>query len=354
MNERLNKIHLGDALEYLKSLPDGVVDLIVSSPPYNIGKEYEKRSSLDDYLKEQKKILSECVRLLKPGGSIFWQVGAYSHSSSSTFVPLDLVIYPILLDLNLFLQNRIIWAKNHGVHARKKFSCRHETILWFSKGKSPLFNLDDIRVPQKYANKKHYSGKNKGKLSCNPKGKNPGDVWAFANVKHNNQEQTIHPCQFPEGLVARIVLACSNKGDVVLDPYMGAGTVAVVVQDLDRNFLGSEADKGYLDVANHRLSGEPDENNCFPNLKTLRSYVDDNGVDIANYTFTRQKTKVPSSSSQSKIHSEPEHLGELFRRLSHEEDKFLEGFDNLSLDNGSISIKNVDKKSQLDLDFSEK
>ena len=143
----LNKIFKGDANNYMNSLPNECVDLVVSSPPYNLGKEYEKKVSLESYLDEQKIFLIECCRLLKDTGSIFWQVGAYSKQGA--LYPLDIKFFQILEDLGMFPVNRIIWVRPHGLHAKNKFSCRHETILWFAKTKDYKFNLDNVRVPQK-------------------------------------------------------------------------------------------------------------------------------------------------------------------------------------------------------------
>jgi len=250
-NLPLNKIIHGEAIDTLQELPNACIDLIVSSPPYNIGKEYEARQPLQVYLEEQMQILKHCARILKKSGSIFWQVGAYSHQG--VLIPLDVKIFPILESLELIPRNRIIWVRQHGVHARRKFSCRHETVLWFTKSDSYTFNLDSIRVPQKYRNKKAWKGKNKGELTCNPLGKNPGDIWVFRNVKHNHEEQTIHPCQFPEDLIARIILSVTNERDVVFDPYMGAGTVAVVARELQRHYLGTELEAKYHNVAIRRI-----------------------------------------------------------------------------------------------------
>ncbi|MEH1927313.1 DNA-methyltransferase [Nostoc sp.] len=235
-NLPLDQILLEDSLQLLSNLPDECVDLVVSSPPYNLGKEYESRQALEIYLKEQTAVLLECSRILKNTGSLFWQVGAFSDRGM--LIPLDIRFFPILESCRLIPRNRIIWARQHGLHAQKKFSCRHETILWFTKSDNYKFNLDAIRVPQKYQNKKHYRGNRKGELSCNPEGKNPSDIWLFRNVKHNHEEQTIHPCQFPEDLVARIILATTNKNDIVLDPYIGSGTAAVVARDYERHFIG--------------------------------------------------------------------------------------------------------------------
>lgn len=178
---QLNYIHRGDCLEFLRNLPGESVDLVVSSPPYNLGKEYEARQAVKHYLEEQTIVLQECVRVLKRTGSLFWQVGAFSDDGA--IIPLDIKFFPIIENLGLHPRNRIVWVRQHGLHAQKKFSCRHESILWFTKSNDYTFNLDPIRVPQKYKNKTHYRGDRKGELSCHPDGKNPGDIWVFRNVK---------------------------------------------------------------------------------------------------------------------------------------------------------------------------
>ncbi|MBD1929737.1 site-specific DNA-methyltransferase [Trichocoleus sp. FACHB-90] len=316
----LDRIFLGNCIELLGSLPDECVDLVVSSPPYNLGKEYEAKQALEIYLKEQTLVLQECSRILKNTGSLFWQVGAFSERGM--LIPLDIRFFPILESCGLIPRNRIIWARQHGLHAQKKFSCRHETILWFTKSNEYTFNLDAIRVPQKYQNKKHYRGDRKGQLSCNPDGKNPGDIWMFRNVKHNHEEQTIHPCQFPEDLIARIVLATTRKGEVVFDPYIGSGTVAVVARNYERHFMGAELESKYHHVALRRLCGEPDDNNCFPNLKTLRDYVEKTSLPIEKFRFDMQVGKKPSERSKAKIYPEEHHLQEMQERLFYEEAAF--------------------------------
>jgi adenine-specific DNA-methyltransferase len=310
----------GDCRELLAMLADETVDLVVSSPPYNLGKEYEGRKALDHYLEEQREVLSECVRVLKPSGSIFWQVGAFSDRGM--LIPLDIRFFPILEDLGLIPRNRIVWPRAHGLHARKKFSARHETILWFTKSDEYKFNLDTIRVPQKYPDKKSYRGESRGELSGNPDGKNPGDIWVFRNVKHNHEEQTIHPCQFPEDLIARIVLATTEAGDVVLDPYMGVGTVAVVARDHGRHYLGAELESRYHSIAKRRLSGQPDGNGCFANLKTLRDYVERTGEPIERFRFDVQVGGRATERGQAKIHSEEHHREALEQRLQEEEAAF--------------------------------
>lgn len=358
-NFLVNHIFLGNCQDLLCQLPDESVDLIVSSPPYNLGKEYEAKQALDIYLAEQKIILEECTRIIKKTGSLFWQVGAFADRGM--LIPLDIRFFPILESCGLIPRNRIIWARQHGLHARKKFSCRHETILWFTKSDDYIFNLDAIRVPQKYQNKKHYRGDRKGELSCNPDGKNPGDIWMFRNVKHNHEEQTIHPCQFPEDLIARIILSTTQTGDLVLDPYMGSGTVAVVARDYQRDFLGAELDPKYHQVALRRLQGKPDINGYFPNLKTLRDYVEKTGENIEKFRFDLQVGKTASTRSQAKIYPEEYHLQEMEQRLMYEESVFaadLRGeqrpIDSKLNGNGKIKdepIKNLGTAEQIELDL---
>lgn len=316
----LDEIHFGDCLDLLRGLPDECVDTVVSSPPYNLGKEYEAKRALEIYLDEQTVVLRECVRVLKKSGSLFWQVGAFADRGR--LVPLDIRFFPILESLGLIPRNRIVWIRQHGLHGTRKFSCRHETILWFSKSDEYIFNLDAIRVPQKWQNKRHYNGDKKGEYSCNPKGKNPGDIWLFRNVKHNHEEQTIHPCQFPEDLIARIVLGTTNPECIVFDPYMGAGTVAVVSRDHKRHFMGAETDAKYCEVATQRLLGEPRKDNSFPNLKTLRDYVESTGKSVEKYRFDVQVGKRPTERSKAKIYPESSHLQQLEERLGYEETAF--------------------------------
>jgi len=317
---KVNYIHNGDCFEMLKSLPDESVDLVATSPPDNVGKEYEKKIKLQDYLDFQTKVIDECVRVLKPTGSIFWQVGSYSNDGM--LIPLDIKFFPIFESHGLQPRNRIVWIRTHGLHGKNKFSARHEAILWFTKSKDYKFSLDNIRVPQKYQNKKNYSGDKKGELSCNPEGKNPGDVWAFRNVKHNHEEQTIHPCQFPEDLIERIIFSTTEESDIVLDPFMGTGTVAVVAKRHSRQYIGAELDEEYCKVADFRISGKPNKNGVFPNLRTLREHVENTGESIEGYRFELQKGKKATEKSKSKIYPEEHHLNAITDRLNFEENSF--------------------------------
>ena len=208
-------LYEGNVLDLFSTFPDNTAQLVVTSPPYNLNKAYEEKLDLDTYLDQQKKIIVESVRILKDEGSICWQVGNYVKKGE--IIPLDILLYPIFAELGLHLRNRIVWHFGHGLHAQKRFSGRYEVILWFTKSDDYVFNLDDVRIPQKYPNKKHFKGPNKGELSGNPLGKNPSDVLEIPNVKSNHVEKTIHPCQFPVELIERLVLALTNKGDLVFD-----------------------------------------------------------------------------------------------------------------------------------------
>ena len=240
-----------DNLSFMTRLPSDSMQLIVTSPPYNIGKSYEKRTSLDKYLEEQETVISECARLLKPQGSICWQVGNYVQQGE--VVPLDSLLYPIFKKHKLKLRNRIVWNFGHGLHCTKRLSGRYETINWWTISEDYTFNLDPIRIPSKYPNKRHFKGPNIGKLSGNPKGKNPSDVWTFPNVKNNHVEKTIHPCQFPVELVERLVLAMTNPGDSVLDPYMGVGSAIIAALMHQRQGYGCDIIPEYVEIAWERV-----------------------------------------------------------------------------------------------------
>ncbi|KXV29025.1 site-specific DNA-methyltransferase [Acetobacter suratthaniensis] len=244
-------IECKDNLDFMRAQKKASMHLIVTSPPYNIGKPYEKRTSLDIYIENQAATIAEAVRLLHPKGSICWQVG--NHVDDGEVFPLDVILYRIFKDHGLRLRNRIVWTFGHGLHCQKRFSGRHETILWFTKDGDYTFNLDPVRIPSKYPGKKHFKGPNKGQFSGNPLGKNPSDVWDIPNVKSNHVEKTDHPCQFPVGLVERLVLGLTNPGDNVLDPYLGVGSSAIAALKNGRNAYGCDITEEYVNIALDRI-----------------------------------------------------------------------------------------------------
>lgn len=259
-----------DALEFLKRQPDKCIRLIITSPPYNIGKEYETKTSLDQYLDNFKPIIEEMYRVLADDGSICWEVGNYVDEKTKEVFPLDIYFYDLFKSYGLKLRNRIIWHFGHGLQCENRFSGRYETILWFSKSDKYIFNLDDVRIPSKYPGKRAYKGENKGKLSGNPKGKNPEDVWVanmerlyddweakvwdIPNVNSNHVEKTIHPCQFPIELVERCVLALTNENDIVYDPFAGVGSSIIASLKNNRIGYGTELKQEYIDIGIERIN----------------------------------------------------------------------------------------------------
>lgn len=241
-----------DNLDFMRRLGDGSIRLVVTSPPYSLGKTYEKASSLDACLRQQTAVIEECVRLLDPRGSLCWQVGNYVKNGE--VIPLDNLLYPVFIRHGFKLRNRIIWHFEHGLHCTKRLSGRYETINWWTRSDDYIFHLDPIRTPSKYPGKRFFRGPNKGKLSGNPKGKNPGDVWVFPNVKNNHVEKTIHPCQFPVELVERLVLSMTEPGDAVLDPYMGVGSSVIAALMHNRQGYGCDIVREYVQIARERVS----------------------------------------------------------------------------------------------------
>jgi DNA modification methylase len=267
-NPRHRLIH-GDALDKLDEVADGSCRLIVTSPPYNIGKEYErdKRLTLDQYLQWLEPIVDKLCDKVADDGHICWQTGSFIDDGE--VFPLDIFFYRFFKQKGFKLRNRIIWHFNFGLHAQNRFSGRYETMLWFTKGDDYVFNLDPVRVPQRYPGKRHSAkkGERAGKPSGNPLGKNPSDfwqfdaedafkvnpIWDFPNVKAKHPEKTVHPCQFPLELVERCVLALTGSDDLILDPFVGSGTTAVAAMMHERRVVGIDQDSRYIGLAEHRL-----------------------------------------------------------------------------------------------------
>ncbi|GAA0276427.1 site-specific DNA-methyltransferase [Alteraurantiacibacter aestuarii] len=264
------KIISSAAEDALEDIEDKSCRLVLTSPPYNIGKEYERdhRRSIDEYIEWLKPIIQQTAKKVSDNGSICWQTGNYVEGGE--VFPLDYFFYSIFKDLGFKLKNRIIWHFNFGLNATSRFSGRYETLLWWSKSDAPVFNLDKVRVRQLYPGKRHPStkGAKAGRLSGNSKGKNPSDFWTFEpevglklqpiwdlpNVKANHPEKTFHPCQFPVELAERCILALTQPGDTVLDPFVGAGTSAVAAVINGRNAIGIDRDPRYAELARQRVA----------------------------------------------------------------------------------------------------
>lgn len=237
MDQRVKAI-CGDAIEEMKKIPDKSIDLVVTDPPYNLNKNYgnnQDKLEFDDYLDFSKQWLMEASRVLKDDGTIYVFMGMRYIS----------YIYNILeQDLNMTFNSWITWFYTQGVGKTKGFSPRHDDILMFTKSPQKyVFNLDDVRVPQKF-----YRSVN------NMRGANPGNVWEFSHMHYCNKNRKKHPTQKPEGLYERMILASSNVGDTVLDPFVGSGTALRVCQQTGRNGIGIDINPEYIEMVKDRLA----------------------------------------------------------------------------------------------------
>lgn len=278
-------LHLGDCLDLLRQLPSNSVDLAITSPPYCMGKEYERTDHLRHFVEAHLRILPEIIRVTKAGSSICWQVG--HHIRNGIVTPLDFVVNDLMRQWSqIVLRNRIIWTFGHGLHGSNRFSGRHETILWYTKGNDYKFNLDNVRIPQKYPGKRYYKGAKKGQFSCNPLGKNPGDVWELPNVKARHVEKTNHPCQFPVALAQRLIRALTDEGDVVLDPFLGSGTTAAAAIIESRRVIGAETKMKYFRTAICRCHEAAGGLLAYRNLER-QIYVPDPNTAVARNPFLK-------------------------------------------------------------------
>lgn len=266
----------GDVERFLKALPEEpLFDLIVTSPPYNIGKPYEKKGALEEYLAWQSRIIDLLIPRLKDNGSLCWQIGNFVDNGQ--IVPLDIEFAPIFKAHGLQMRNRIIWHFGHGLHSRKRFSGRYEVVLWYTKTDNYYFDLDAVRIPSKYPGKKHFKGPRRGQFSGNPLGKNPEDVWNLPNVKSNHIEKTEHPCQFPVGLVERLVLSMTPPDGLVFDPFAGVASAGVAAILHGRRFWGCETVPDYANEGLRRLKEAASGNAKYrPHDKPLYDHTQSN------------------------------------------------------------------------------
>lgn len=228
----------GDAVESMKQFDDDLIDLIIADPPYNLSKNYKSTQDnmeFEEFMDFTKSWLSEAKRILRPGGTIY------------VFMGMRLISYVHIImeqELGLEFQNWISWHYTQGLGKKKSFSSRHDDILMFSKpGGNITFNLDDIRVPQKY-----YRTVN------NMRGANPGNVWEYSHVHYSQNNRQAHPTQKPEGVIERMILASSNIGDLILDPFSGSGTTVRVAQQSSRNAIGIDIEESFIEDTKKRLS----------------------------------------------------------------------------------------------------
>ena len=250
INDIVNSIIHGDTLDVLRKMPPNSVDLIITSPSYLVGKEYEDEQTFDEYKTFHDLIIKECKRILRNSGAIYWNVA--QRPSDGEVIPLGAIFYNLFKDNGFFLKNWIIWHFEGGLKTKKRLSGRYENVLWFVKDPhNYIFNLDKIRIPAKWSKDKRN----------NPKGKNPTDFWKFETndvweinrVVNISKEKTKHPCQFPEKLVERVIKASSNKNDIVLDIFSGSGTTMKVAEEMGRRWIGIDKEKKYCRIAFNRV-----------------------------------------------------------------------------------------------------
>jgi adenine-specific DNA-methyltransferase len=240
-----------DALDVLRDMPAESVDLTVTSPPYNIGKQYEQPLPIGEYLEWCARWMAELYRVTKPAGAFWLNLGYVEVPSKGRAVPLPYLLWD---RSPFYLHQEIVWHYGAGVAARRAFSPRNEKWLWYLKDPEQYtFNLDAVRDP----NVKYPSQKKNGKLKCNPLGKNPGDVWIVPKVTSGagraSKERTPHPAQFPIAVITRIIRATSREGDLVLDPFVGSGSTLVAAILTKRRCVGIEIRPDYCAIAERRI-----------------------------------------------------------------------------------------------------
>lgn len=244
-----------DSLEGLNKLAtENLINLTVTSPPYNIGKEYEDIMSFEDYISWCEKWMGLVYENTVDNGAFWLNIGYMPIENKGKAVPIPYLLWD---KTKFFMIQELIWNYGAGVAAKKSLSPRNEKILWYVKNpKKYTFNLDDIRDP----NVKYPNQKKNGKLRVNPLGKNPSDVWQIPKItsgkNRSSKERVPHPAQTPVELFKRIILAASNKNELILDPFIGSGTTAVISKNLDRYCLGFDLSKDYLDLAIDRIKEE--------------------------------------------------------------------------------------------------
>jgi adenine-specific DNA-methyltransferase len=244
-------LYNGDCAELMPRMPDEIIDLTITSPPYNIGKAYETALPLEIYLEWCARWIDQVYRLTTPTGAFWLNLGYLSVPERAKAIPIPYLLWD---RVPFFLIQEIVWNYGAGVAGRKFFSPRNEKFLWYVKNEQEYtFNLDEVRDP----NVKYPQQKKNGKIKVNPKGKNPGDVWPLKKVtsgqNRSSKERTPHPAQFPEEVVERIIKASSQPGELVFDPFLGSGTTAIVGLKLGRPVVGIEIQADYCGIAASRI-----------------------------------------------------------------------------------------------------
>lgn len=261
-----------DCLEGMTALQKGAINLAITSPPYNIGKEYESAMEIEEYIGWCSTWLQQVARLIADNGAFWLNLGYIPIGDRGKAIPIPYLLWD---KVPMFLQQEVVWNYGAGVAGKRFFSPRNEKFLWYLKNSdSYTFNLDQIRDP----NVKYPNQKKNGKIKVNPIGKNPSDVWEFPKVTSGagraSKERTPHPAQFPIAVIDRIILGCSNPNDLIMDPFLGSGTTAAVAIRRGRYCVGFEIRKDYCDIACERLSrglSDQEELKLLPDLQQFKA-----------------------------------------------------------------------------------
>ena len=248
----MNDVILGDCLEKMKDIPDNKISLCVTSPPYNIDKEYESKMEINEYVFWCINWINEIYRITKPNGSFWLNLGYFEIPTKGKCVPIPYLLWD---KTPFYLLQEIVWYYKAGVATKNYFSPRNEKWLWFVKNPDNyIFNLDSIRDK----NVRYPNQKKNGKLKCNPLGKNPTNVWEIPKITSGknraSKERVNHPAQFPLQIIERIIKGCSNKSDLILDPFAGSGTTGLACVNLNRNYILIEKEEKYYNIINERLN----------------------------------------------------------------------------------------------------
>lgn len=268
---KTNTLHVefGDSRNLLKDIPDGSIKLVITSPPYNIGKPYGKykdKISLDEWSKLISDITTEIYRVLTPDGSFFLNLSPVPFGEDKEILPLPYIGYNIMKKTGFYIRNIITWTFNNMQNCTQRLSGRYENIIWGVKDlKNYVFNLDDVRIPYITKNDKRLEGGT---------GRNPTDVWFFNRVNNMTKGKLglSHPTVYPIDMIERIIKMSSNPGDIVLDPFLGSGTTVVAALKLDRKGIGFELDQSYENEILKRLEDEANniQDSIFDYMQTIK------------------------------------------------------------------------------------
>jgi len=244
-------IYQGDCVKLMEALPQELCALTITSPPYNIGKEYERPRPVSEYLDWCELWIRQIHRFTKRHGAFWLNLGYITLDGRAKAIPIPYLLWD---RVPFYLVQEVVWNYGAGVAAKRSFSPRNEKFLWYVKNPDEyVFNLDAVRDP----NVKYPNQKKNGKKKCNPLGKNPSDVWQFPKVtsgkNRSSKERTPHPAQFPIAVIDRIIKACSNPGDLVLDPFLGSGSLIEAAIRNERVAVGFEVNPKYVQIASHRI-----------------------------------------------------------------------------------------------------